>query len=150
MNLTGLPITTHQRAALRQLQYGPSIKIGIQFSSAWWTLGNDLAGVPLNLSGGQSFTDFPVRTVVYPSYGLEQNLDGDNAVLIASYCWTEDADFWDSLIGGFDPENPVNDPLTALVLRDLATVHNFDLGALTDLVLDVFPWDWSSSKFSMG
>lgn len=143
MDLSKLPLSTNQEYAIRQLEYGPAIKIGIQFDSAWWS-------TDLNIVGGQSFTDFPVRRVVYPSYGLQGPGQDGNAVLIASYCWTDDAEFWASLIKNFNAEDPANDRLTTLVLRDLATVHGKDLEDLRKQVLDVFPWDWSASPNSMG
>lgn len=98
--ISSLPLTTlrtldmdearldfQQKLALRTLQYGPSIKIGIKFKTNWWTTWTDKDGSPLNIIGGQSYSDRSVRTVVYPSYGLTTNTN----VLIASYCWTQDA-----------------------------------------------------------
>lgn len=41
--------TIQQRNAMRQLSYGPSVKIGIKFKSQWWH--------DLNIVGGQSSTD---------------------------------------------------------------------------------------------
>ena len=70
VNLTQAGLSIMQSNALRQLQYGPSIKIGIQFTEPWWTSGADEDGKPIGVVGGQSFTDPPFRTVVYPSYGL--------------------------------------------------------------------------------
>lgn len=83
-----------QKLALRTLQYGPSIKIGIKFKSNWWKTWKDIDGIPLDIEGGQSYTDRPIRTVVYPSYGLDTNTN----VLIASYCWTSDAEGLSALI----------------------------------------------------
>jgi len=53
----------------------------------------DNDGAPITIVGGQSFTDRIVRTVVYPSYGPGTGVGPDtgDAVLIASYCWTDDA-----------------------------------------------------------
>jgi monoamine oxidase len=65
-----------QRSALLMLQPGPSIKVGMKFSNSWWG--------EQGIKGGQSTTDRPVRTVVYPSHG-----DGKSKVLIASYCWSK-------------------------------------------------------------
>jgi len=45
-----------QWSAIRQLQYGPSIKIGIRWDSPWWQS-------ELGIVGGQSFTDLPLRTM---------------------------------------------------------------------------------------
>ena len=48
-----------QKSAIKDLLYTPSIKIGMQFKSAWWE--------QLGIVGGQSSTDLPIRAVVYPS-----------------------------------------------------------------------------------
>ncbi|KAF5331265.1 hypothetical protein D9611_013128 [Ephemerocybe angulata] len=110
MNTSLLSMTVMQRNAIRQLQYGPSIKVGMLFKYPWW---KDYKQV-----GGQSFTDLPVRTIVYPSYG-----DGQSSnVLIASYCWTNDAEKLGNLIG-----TGVDKLLDDLVLRNLATVHGVDV-----------------------
>lgn len=47
IDLTGCDINANyaQYSAIRMLQYGPSIKIGIQFASNWWE--------PLGIVGGQ-------------------------------------------------------------------------------------------------
>ncbi|KAH7885591.1 hypothetical protein F5I97DRAFT_1830693 [Phlebopus sp. FC_14] len=64
-----------QKNALRQLQYGPSVKIAVRFKEQWWTK-------ELGIVGGQSFTDLPIRTIVYPSYGVDS--DTPSTVLMAS------------------------------------------------------------------
>ncbi|KAI6020436.1 hypothetical protein BKA83DRAFT_498359 [Pisolithus microcarpus] len=102
-------MTVQQRNALRNLQYGPSIKIAVQFEEPWWT-------TKLNIVGGQTYTDLPIRTIVYPSYGVDS--DTPSTVLIASYCWTTDAERLGSLAL---PENKAM--LEDLVLRNLAEAH---------------------------
>ena len=56
-----------QSNAFHRSDYGPSLKIGIQFTEAWWTHGEDRDGNKINIFDGQSFTDLPICTVVYPS-----------------------------------------------------------------------------------
>ena len=58
MDLTGANINTNygQWSAIRELQYGPSIKVGLRFSEPWWE-------TKLQIHGGQSFTDLPLRTM---------------------------------------------------------------------------------------
>ncbi|KAF8867943.1 hypothetical protein BD779DRAFT_1684991, partial [Infundibulicybe gibba] len=67
LNLQQSGMSLGQANALRQLTYGPSTKIGVRFKSAWWSTANDLDGKPIDLFGGQSTTDRPVRMIVYPS-----------------------------------------------------------------------------------
>ncbi|KAG8910089.1 hypothetical protein FRC00_008905 [Tulasnella sp. 408] len=83
-------LDVNQAYALRQLQYGPSEKIGVKFRTQWWRTGKQVDGDSFDIIGGQSYSDRVVRTVVYPSYGIPGN-DPESTVLIASYSWTEDA-----------------------------------------------------------
>ncbi|KAG0694126.1 hypothetical protein DFH29DRAFT_859812 [Suillus ampliporus] len=139
IDLTGAGLNVMQRNALRKLEYGPSIKVGIRFESAWWT---DRFGIV----GGQSFTDLPIRTIVYPSYGVDSS--SPSTVLIASYCWTNDAERLGSLINTGKEE--YNEQLKELVLRNLAEVHNVPYDFLFGQCLDVFAWDWNHNPLTMG
>ncbi|KAJ7057447.1 hypothetical protein C8F01DRAFT_1061050, partial [Mycena amicta] len=58
-------LSTGQKDAIRDLMYGPSIKIGMQFKSPWWER--------LGIVGGQSSSDLPIRDTVYPSYVSPQH-----------------------------------------------------------------------------
>ena len=59
MDLTGVSIHDNytQWGAIRGLQYGPAIKIGVKFSSPWWET------LPKPIRGGQSYTDLLLRTM---------------------------------------------------------------------------------------
>ncbi|CAE6452533.1 unnamed protein product [Rhizoctonia solani] len=125
-----------QRSALLMLSPGPSTKVGIKFKTNWWK-------EKFGINGGQSQTDRPVRTVVYPSHG-----DGESTVLIASYCWTQDAATMGSLMqgeGSFD-----NERLKKAILRDLADVHDVELGFLEDQIQSIYPFDWAHNPKTMG
>nr|QAA96039.1 L-amino acid oxidase 4 [synthetic construct] len=135
-----------QSNALRKLQYGPSIKIGILFKEPWWTTGQDKNGEKFDLVGGQSYTDLPIRTVVYPSYGVNTNAPSNT--LIASYCWTNDAERMGSLIG--TGKKTYEEQLEHLVLSNLAAVHNTDYQYLKDRLVDVHSWDWNHNPLTMG
>ncbi|KAG9050156.1 hypothetical protein FS837_007455 [Tulasnella sp. UAMH 9824] len=128
-----------QTNALRELSYGPSVKVGMKFRSQWW------AENGLNIFGGQSYTDLNIRTTVYPSYGQED--PGKTTVLIASYTWTSDAAAMGALVGS-DEETRAR--LTELVLRDLARVHNVDVAMLRDQLVDIFPWAWQNDPLTQG
>lgn len=131
-----------QANAIRQLNYGPSVKIGMQFRTAWWTTANDKDGQPLNIIGGQTYTDCPLRTVVYPSFGDVKA--GKTTTLIASYCWTEDAERLAALI------NSDSNLLSELVLRELAGIHNVTVDFLRGQLIDTFSWSWSLDPNTMG
>jgi len=142
IDLTNAGLSPMQANALRQLNYGPSVKIGMQFRTAWWTVGNDKQGNPLNIIGGQTYTDRPLRTVVYPSFG-DVNA-GKTTTLIASYCWTEDSTRLGALI------NNDHKFLSKLVLKELADIHNVDLDYLTNQFMDMKAWSWSHDPYTMG
>ncbi|KAA1477082.1 FAD/NAD(P)-binding domain-containing protein [Dentipellis sp. KUC8613] len=78
-------LSYNQRQAVRALLYDSSTKVGIRFKKRWW----DDPERPYVMHGGQSSTDAPIRTCVYPSYGLET--PGAPGVLLASYTWGQDA-----------------------------------------------------------
>jgi monoamine oxidase len=142
IDLTEAGLTPMQSNALRQLNYGPSVKIGMQFRTAWWTTGKDKDGRRLNIVGGQTYTDTPLRTVVYPSFGNVRA--GKTTTLIASYCWTEDAERLAALI--------TNDHqvLEEMTLRELAKIHNVTVEFLRGQLIDTFAWSWSQDPFTMG
>ena len=48
----------------------------------------DRDGNDFNIVGGQSFTDLPIRTGFYPSYGVYSATP--SMTLVASYRWTYD------------------------------------------------------------
>ena len=142
IDLSEAELTPMQSSAIRQLNYGPSIKIGMQFLTAWWTTALDKDGRPLNIIGGQTYTDTPLRTVVYPSFGDVKG--GKTTTLIASYCWTEDAERLGTLIGNGD------EVLVELVLRELASIHNVTIEFLRGQLIDTFAWNWSRDPYTMG
>jgi monoamine oxidase len=82
VDLTGSNLDYKQKAALRCLNYGAGIKVGIKFKTRWW---QDRELFPPQV-GGVSSTDRQSRVVVYPSYGLKDH-PTDPGVLIAAYNW---------------------------------------------------------------
>jgi len=145
MDLTGANIHDNygQWSAIRELQYGPSIKIGMKFSEAWWET------LERPIHGGQSYTDLPLRTIVYPSYPDNPTPDTRSKVLIVSYCWTQDAERLGALIhsdGTAEPE------LIDLVFRNLAAVHGVHVQDIKNYYTpgDYFAWDWLHDPLTMG
>ncbi|KAG1822477.1 uncharacterized protein BJ212DRAFT_1328096 [Suillus subaureus] len=139
IELGGAGLNVMQKNALRKLQYSPSIKVGMRFRSAWWTELFDIIG-------GQSFTDLPIRTVVYPSHGAES--DTPSTVLIAGYCLTSDAERLGALINTGKIE--YDEQLKELVLHNLAEVHNVDYSFLLDQYVDMHAWNWGDDPHTMG
>ena len=143
LDLTKAGLSVMQSNAIRQLSYGPSIKIGMQFREAWWTTGKDRDGNLLNIVGGQTYSDSPLRNIVYPSYGNAQQ--GKTVVLIASYCSVQDADKLGALVALEDSTR-----LRELVVRELARIHNLDSIVIDGLLIDTYAHDWSRDPNAMG
>jgi monoamine oxidase len=150
MDLSGAALNYRQKAALRSLQYGSATKIGVKFKSAWWQ--NDALmrryGAFGAIIGGQSYTDYMSRMVVYPSYGVDT--DTPSTVLIASYSWTKDALAWTGLMGG---DADAKHAIKRIILQDLVAVHRFNAeGAafLEDQWVDMFPHSWVTDPNTMG
>ncbi|KAL5522354.1 hypothetical protein ACEPAG_8370 [Sanghuangporus baumii] len=148
MDLTGAKLDYKQKSCLRELRYGPAIKIGIKFKSAWW---EDESRMPFgSIIGGQSFADNMSRTVIYPSYGIEKGCK-KSTVLIASYAWTDDAIMLSALMG---PDDYSKSVLKRRILQDLVAVHGLDknegLEFLEDQYVDSFPFSWNNNPYSMG
>ncbi|KAG2033024.1 hypothetical protein BDR03DRAFT_1014670 [Suillus americanus] len=127
IELGGAGLNVMQKNALRKLQSGPSIKVGICFQSVWWTKLFDIVG-------GESFTGLPIRTIIYPSYGAESSTP--SMVLIASYCGLNDAECLGALINTGKIE--YEEQLKELVLGNLAEY------------VDMHAWDWSNNPLIMG
>ncbi|KZT32213.1 hypothetical protein SISSUDRAFT_1067104 [Sistotremastrum suecicum HHB10207 ss-3] len=129
-----------QNAAIRSLQYDSSCKVGIKFAKRWWEY------LPKPVFGGVSSTDLPIRTVVYPSYGLKSEsgppVEGQPGILIASYTWAQDARRLGSLAkDGARLKYPKDDPLIQVTLDNLAAMHGIsreDMGP----VLDAYSYSW--------
>ncbi|KAI6045459.1 amine oxidase [Pisolithus marmoratus] len=138
IDMTRAGVNVKQKNALRQLQYGPSIKIAIRFDKPWWT-------TELGIVGGQSFTDLPIRTIVYPSYGDKSCTP--STVLIASYTWTTDAERLGALA-----KLDKTDVLKELVLRNLAEVHGppITYERLQQKFRDMHVMDWTYDAHTMG
>lgn len=146
IDLKGSHFDALQSNALRELHFTPAVKIGVLFSEDWWTMGEDKDGVAFNIVGGQSFTDLPIRKIVYPSQGAFS--DKPSKTLIASYCWTDDAARLSSLIG--TGQKRFEDQLERLVLNNLAEVHNVDYDYLKSRLVELHSWDWNHYPFVMG
>lgn len=129
-----------KRTALRILHVDSSVKIGLLFKTRWWQDNEIMKGKPIK--GGQSSTDLPIRTIVYPSYGIN---DPDAAgVLIASYTWAQDAARIGALVA--EPSQ-----LIQLAMSNIATVHGLPLDLLQEQYTgQYFVQDWDQYEYSQG
>jgi monoamine oxidase len=130
------------QTAIRTLHYDCSVKVAIKFSTRWWE-SSTLANGPH--FGGISSTDRPTRVVVYPSYGMHQNED---ATMIASYTWAQDALRYGALAQGKGSD--AETLLINRVIQDLGDMHGMDSGTLSKMVIDYKVHDWYADEYSIG
>ncbi|KAF5380291.1 hypothetical protein D9757_007919 [Collybiopsis confluens] len=141
VNLDDIYLSIGQKNALRGLQYQPSVKIGIQFKRPWWE--------DMGIVGGQSYTDRPPRSIVYPSYGpIPGKTTQRSNVLIAAYNGLLDSQRLAVYMKGHD--TPQDRILLKLIMKDLAVVHNKPIDDLWEEYVDHYAWDWTSDTFSQG
>lgn len=97
-----------KRKAIRELHYDSATKILLEFSEKWWQ------EAPYNIVGGGTITDFSNRFVYYPSMDIANSGHG---VILASYCWSDEASRWDSMD---------DDDRYFYALKNLAIMHTDD------------------------
>ncbi len=97
-----------KRKAIRELHYDSATKILLEFREKWWQ------EAPYNIVGGGSITDFSNRFTYYPSNDIGSKGHG---VILASYCWSDEASRWDSLD---------DDDRYYYALKNLAMIHSDD------------------------
>ena len=164
MDLSGVDLSYAQWNSIRELQYNIAVKVnritnfrltrldggliialqvGIRFSKNWW------ADLPNPIVGGVSYTDLPIRTVVYPSYPANGT---KSSVLMVSYCWMQDAQRLGALMNGDGTAKP---ELFDIVIRDLALMHGKNESELYELfdptdTGNYFAWSWLQNPLTMG
>jgi len=131
MNIS-VPFTYGKKQAIRSLNYDHSTKIFAQFPKRWWELEEN------KVVGGASLTDLPVRTVVYPSYGLN---DSGKGVLLCSYTWQNEAIMWANVDERTKKE---------VVIRNLSLLHGTKPFAPEEVELATHTWLEAFSLFGPG
>ncbi|KAA1477078.1 hypothetical protein DENSPDRAFT_828268 [Dentipellis sp. KUC8613] len=139
----GLDLLYNHKQAIRALQYHSSTKIGIKFKERWWEKRGVIPTGPIR--GGQSSTDTPIRTCVYPSYGLDTR--DAPGVLIASYTTAQDS----RRIGVLAQEkgSVAGEMLLEQTLDELAKMHGMSKKQFGP-VKDYFPHNWDMDIFARG
>ncbi|KAL2669809.1 hypothetical protein Neosp_015254 [[Neocosmospora] mangrovei] len=112
MDLRSLDLDPSVKDAIRSLHYDDSVKVALKFNYPWW-----IVDCGIN-HGGTASTDLPLRTCVYPSYNIDDGANNE-AVLLASYTWAQDATRMGSLIGAKESEKELVD----VILKNLARIH---------------------------
>ncbi|NWJ12073.1 OXLA oxidase, partial [Crypturellus undulatus] len=96
------PLSPGKSHALRSVHYASATKVLLVCRERFWERDG--------IRGGRSVTDRPSRFVYYPS----RNASGGAGVLLASYTWNDDAEFFLPLS---------EDECVDAVLEDLAALH---------------------------
>ena len=85
VDTSSLNLDLKKRMAMRSLAYSASVKILIRFKTRWWQ--DPVKMHNKTIIGGQTYTDLPIRKVVYPSHGV--NCKDAPGVLLVSYTWAQ-------------------------------------------------------------
>lgn len=106
------PSFSHEkRKAIRELHYDAATKVMVEFTERFWETEDAIYG-------GGTITDLPNRNIYYPAHGFDT---GGGGIVLASYCWADDARRWDSL----RPRERV-----AFALEGLAEIHGESIRSL--------------------
>ncbi|KAF8475407.1 amine oxidase [Gautieria morchelliformis] len=133
----GCDLSYALKTGMRMLEYGGSVKVGIQFTDRWWE--------PTH-QGGVSKTDRQTRVVVYPSYGIGDSDSG--ATMLVSYTWGQDALRQGALVQG--PHSTAESILLKLILQDLSAMHEIPYDTLKNKVKAFHEWNWYGDAFTVG
>ncbi|XP_062977726.1 L-amino-acid oxidase-like [Elgaria multicarinata webbii] len=124
------PPLSHSKAhALRSFHYASSTKIALACTDRFWEKDG--------IRGGRSITDHPSRIVYYPNHDFPSGL----GVLLVSYTWNDDADFFVPL----SEEKCID-----VVMDDLSEIHNVSKVYLKSVCNRHVIQKWALDKFSMG
>jgi len=109
-----------KECAIRSMHFESLYKMGLRFRTRFW----ERVG-PMTCRGGQSTTDLPIRWIIYPSNGIDD--DGPGVLLV--YSWMTDADAWLPLT----PEQRRD-----LALANLAEIYNGQIDTKDGSVINVY------------
>lgn len=122
------PLSPTKVHALRSFHYGSATKIALVCTEKFWEKDG--------IHGGKPVTDRPSRMIYYPNHDFPNGL----GVLLVSYTWNDDADFFLPLS---------NEKCIDVVMDDLAKVHQVTKDYLRSVCTKHVIQRWSLDKFSM-
>ncbi|XP_039356618.1 L-amino-acid oxidase-like [Mauremys reevesii] len=123
------PLSAKKTHALRSIHYARATKIFLICSEKFWQKDG--------IYNGRSITDRPSRVIYYPSH----NFSSGAAVILASYTWVDDAEFFIPL----DDEKCVD-----VVLEDLAEIHQVPKNYIQKICKKHVIKKWGLDKYTMG
>ncbi|NXP16381.1 OXLA oxidase, partial [Scytalopus superciliaris] len=123
------PLSPPKAHALRSIHYASSSKIILACSEKFWEKDG--------IQGGQSITDRPSRFIYYPSHNFSSGV----GVLLASYTWNTDSEFFLSL---------TDETSLDVVLQDLSDIHGVSKEYLQYTCNQSVVQKWQLDRHSMG
>uniref|UniRef100_A0A8C8BLH9 Amine oxidase n=1 Tax=Otus sunia TaxID=257818 RepID=A0A8C8BLH9_9STRI len=123
------PLSPPKTHALRSTHYASSTKIALACTKKFWEKDG--------IRGGYSITDRPSRFIYYPSHNFSTGV----GVILASYTWNDDAEFFLPL---------TDEKCQDVVLQDLSVIHKVSKEELQKICSQYVIEKWQLDKHSMG
>uniref|UniRef100_A0A8C3T0S0 Amine oxidase n=1 Tax=Chelydra serpentina TaxID=8475 RepID=A0A8C3T0S0_CHESE len=123
------PLSSNKTHALRSLHYSKDVKIFLVCREKFWEKDG--------IYNGRSITDRPSRFIYYPNHNFSSGV----GVILASYTWDDDAEFFVPL----SEEKCVD-----VVLEDLAEIHQMPKNYIQNVCDKHVIKKWGLDKYSMG
>ena len=119
-----------KRRAVEELHYDNATKVLLEFKTRFWERG------PGGFTGGGNISDYPSRFTYFPSHAPRGSRGG---VVLAAYCWSDDAMRWDSLTPG---------ERYALALDDMARIYGRQV--YTEFTGVGATQSWARARYALG
>ncbi|XP_065419367.1 L-amino-acid oxidase-like [Chrysemys picta bellii] len=123
------PLSSNKTHALRSIHYDSATKVALACTEKFWEKDG--------IRGGPSVTDRPSRFIYYPNHNFSSGV----GVIVASYTWNDDAEFFLSMS---------DEKCIDVVLEDLAEIHNVSKDHLQSVCDKHVIQRWNLDKHSMG
>uniref|UniRef100_A0A674K0I3 Amine oxidase n=1 Tax=Terrapene triunguis TaxID=2587831 RepID=A0A674K0I3_9SAUR len=123
------PLSSNKTHALRSLHYSKDVKIFLVCREKFWEKDG--------IYNGRSITDRPSRFIYYPSHNFSSGV----GVILASYTWDDDAEFFVPLS---------DEKCVDVVLEDLAEIHQMPKNYIQNICDKHVIKKWGLDKYSMG
>ncbi|XP_043352746.1 L-amino-acid oxidase-like [Dermochelys coriacea] len=123
------PLSSNKSHALRSIHYATATKVALACTEKFWEKDG--------IRGGPSVTDRPSRFIYYPNHNFSSGV----GVIVASYTWNDDAEFFLSLS---------DEKCIDVVLEDLAEIHKVSKADLQFICDKHVIQRWNLDKHSMG
>ncbi|XP_044839908.1 L-amino-acid oxidase-like isoform X2 [Mauremys mutica] len=123
------PLSSSKTHALRSIHYASATKVALACTEKFWEKDG--------IRSGPSVTDRPSRFIYYPNHNFSSGV----GVIVASYTWNNDAEFFLSMS---------DEKCIDVVLEDLAEIHNVFKEDLRVICNKYVIQRWNLDKHSMG